>query len=60
MWHIAPNSDVNCSYDTVPTGGQNSALIVAFNKLETHMYIGGGILGTLLIVALIFFLLRRS
>jgi len=28
--------------------------------LENHMYIGGGILGTVLIIALIFFLIRRS
>jgi hypothetical protein len=48
------------SYDTVPTSRQNSGLIAAFNQSEIHMYIGGGILGTLLIVALIVFLLRRS
>jgi len=27
---------------------------------ETHMYIGGGILGTLLVIALIFYLARRA
>jgi hypothetical protein len=27
---------------------------------EIHMYIGGGILGTILIIALIVFLLRRA
>jgi O-antigen ligase len=26
---------------------------------ETHMYIGGGILGTILVIALIVFLVRR-
>jgi O-antigen ligase len=34
--------------------------MAAINQLETYMYIGGGILGTLLIVALIVFLVRRS
>jgi len=32
----------------------------SFNLQEIHMYIGGGILGTLLVVAVIVFLLRRS
>jgi hypothetical protein len=27
---------------------------------EIHMYIGGGILGTILVIALIVFLLRRA
>jgi hypothetical protein len=27
---------------------------------ETHMYIGGGILGTILVVALIIYVLRRA
>jgi len=30
------------------------------NILEIHMYIGGGILGTILILALIFYVLRRA
>jgi hypothetical protein len=30
------------------------------NVLETHMYIGGGILGTILVLALIFYVLRRA
>ena len=37
-------------------GGVNRRL----SKLEIHMYIGGGILGTILIIALIVFLLRRA
>jgi hypothetical protein len=32
---------------------------MGFNQLEIHMYIGG-ILGTLVVVALIFYLVRRS
>jgi len=31
-----------------------------FSKAETRMYIGGGILGTILIIALIVFLIRRA
>jgi hypothetical protein len=30
------------------------------NNLGINMYIGGGILGTILVVALIFFVLRRA
>lgn len=30
------------------------------NILEIHMYIGGGILGTILVLALIFYVLRRA
>jgi len=30
------------------------------NQLESHMFIGGGILGTLLVIALIVYLFRRA
>jgi len=34
---------------------------VASDRLtEIHMYIGGGILGTILIIALVIYLLRRA
>jgi hypothetical protein len=37
----------------VPNGG-------CLNLLENHMYLGGGILGTILIIAIIFYLVRRA
>jgi len=39
---------------------QTSRATYLISQLEISMYIGGGLLGTLLIVALIVFLLRRS
>jgi O-antigen ligase len=30
------------------------------NNLEINMYIGGGILGTILVLALIFYVVRRA
>jgi hypothetical protein len=40
--------------------GPRGALMAAYHLKEIHVYYGGGLLGTILIVALIVFLVRRS
>lgn len=46
---------------SVPTRRTAACFNVKFDKpTEIHMYIGGGILGTILIIAVIIFLLRRA
>jgi nitrate reductase gamma subunit len=48
-------------YGTAPTGGRLSDVVRADARLkEILMYIGGGILGTILVIALIVFLVRRA
>jgi nitrate reductase gamma subunit len=45
---------------SVQTGDTQDGSMFARAPKEIHMYIGGGILGTILIIALIVFLLRRA
>jgi nitrate reductase gamma subunit len=48
-------------YGTAPTGGCLSDVVTDDERLkEILMYIGGGILGTILVIALIVFLVRRA
>jgi len=47
------------SYGSAPTQRDGQCLMSQLNHSETHMYIGGGIIGLILVIALILFVLRR-
>ena len=47
-------------FGTVPTASHECVSIEALTKrMEIHMYIGGGIIGTILVICIVVWLLRR-